>query len=180
MRPTQCLHYPAHCWSRTNGNRTYFYLLLCSLLCYQLKNLMKFVWDICQNQWGYRGSFIIFNKRNVQVQKQSMFTWMLILIEEWPKFMVIKWKHCPRYWPFVRGIHRALKLLSSNWCLKKRDDFEKVDISLSKLLWNKNCITRLGWVNNREAGDLRRHRAHHDVTVMFNLVNDLKQKFHES
>ena len=23
-----------------------------------------------------------------------------------------------------------------------------------------------GWVNNREAGDLRRHRAHHDVTVM--------------
>ena len=23
-----------------------------------------------------------------------------------------------------------------------------------------------GWVNNREAGDLRRHRAHHDVTIM--------------
>ena len=23
-----------------------------------------------------------------------------------------------------------------------------------------------GWVNNREAGDLRRHRAHYDVTVM--------------
>ena len=22
------------------------------------------------------------------------------------------------------------------------------------------------WVNNREAGDLRRHRAHYDVTVM--------------
>ena len=20
---------------------------------------------------------------------------------------VIKWKHCPRYWPFVRGIHRS-------------------------------------------------------------------------
>ena len=26
-----------------------------------------------------------------------------------------------------------------------------------------------GWVNNREAGDMRRHRAHHDVTVMFTL-----------
>ena len=24
-----------------------------------------------------------------------------------------------------------------------------------------------GWVNNREAGDLRRHRAHYDVTVCF-------------
>ena len=23
-----------------------------------------------------------------------------------------------------------------------------------------------GWVNNRETGDLRRHRTHHDVTVM--------------
>ena len=23
-----------------------------------------------------------------------------------------------------------------------------------------------GWVNNGEAGDLRRHRAHYDVTVM--------------
>ena len=25
-----------------------------------------------------------------------------------------------------------------------------------------------GWVNNREAGDLRRHHTHHDVTVMAN------------
>ena len=25
----------------------------------------------------------------------------------------------------------------------------------------------MGWVNNGEAGDLRRHRTHHDVTVMF-------------
>ena len=24
----------------------------------------------------------------------------------------------------------------------------------------------IGWVNNREAGDLRRHRAHYDVIVM--------------
>ena len=28
-----------------------------------------------------------------------------------------------------------------------------------------------GWVNNRVAGDLRRHRAHYDVTVMFFVVN---------
>ena len=26
--------------------------------------------------------------------------------------------------------------------------------------------TMNGWVNNREAGDLRRHRAHYDVTLM--------------
>ena len=31
-------------------------------------------------------------------------------------------------------------------------------------LWSAPWIN--GWVNNGEAGDLRRHRAHHDVTVM--------------
>ena len=28
------------------------------------------------------------------------------------------------------------------------------------------CVWINGWVNNREAGDLRRHRAHYDVNVM--------------
>ena len=28
-----------------------------------------------------------------------------------------------------------------------------------------------GWVNNQEAGDLRRHRAHYAVTMMVNLTN---------
>ena len=30
-----------------------------------------------------------------------------------------------------------------------------------------------GWINNREAGDLRRHRAHYDATVMrwYNVLN---------
>ena len=27
-----------------------------------------------------------------------------------------------------------------------------------------------GWVNNREAGDLRRHRAHYDATVMWYFI----------
>ena len=30
------------------------------------------------------------------------------------------------------------------------------------------CAWINGWVNNREAGDLKRHRAHDDVTVMGN------------
>ena len=28
------------------------------------------------------------------------------------------------------------------------------------------CVWINGWVNNREAGDLRRYRGHYDVTVM--------------
>ena len=31
-----------------------------------------------------------------------------------------------------------------------------------------------GWVNNREAGDMRRHRAHYDVTVMIKQISFVK------
>ena len=67
---------------------------------------------------------------------------------------VIKWKHFPRYWNFVRGIHRS-----------------PVD-SPYKGQWRGALTFSLigtwanGWVNNRDAGDLRRHRAYYDITVM--------------
>ena len=32
------------------------------------------------------------------------------------------------------------------------------------------CVWINGWVNNGEAGDFRRHRAHYDVTVMVGNV----------
>ena len=35
------------------------------------------------------------------------------------------------------------------------------------LIFSLICARISGWVNNREAGDLRRHRAHYDVIVMF-------------
>ena len=64
---------------------------------------------------------------------------------------VMKWKHFPRYWSFVRRIHRGHR-----WILRTNDQ------------WRGALIFSLinGWVNNREAGDLRRYRAHYDVTVM--------------
>ena len=36
------------------------------------------------------------------------------------------------------------------------------------------CAWIYGWVNNRKAGDLRRHRAHYDVTVMVCGAKDLE------
>ena len=30
-----------------------------------------------------------------------------------------------------------------------------------------------GWVNNREARDLKRHRAHYDVTVIYGLIHKM-------
>ena len=67
---------------------------------------------------------------------------------------VIKWNHFPRYWPFVRGIHRSP--VNSPYKGQWREAF-----MLSLI-----CARINGWVNNRKAGDLRRHRAHYDAIVM--------------
>ena len=69
----------------------------------------------------------------------------------------IKWKHFPRYWPFVRGIHR--------WPVNSP---HKGPWSWA-LMFSLICAWINGWVKNREAGDLRRHPrpAHYDVTVMY-------------
>ena len=79
---------------------------------------------------------------------------------------VIKWKHFPRYWPFVRGIHRSPvnSPHKVQWC--------------RALMFSLICAWINGWVNNRETGDLRRHRAHYDVSVMVrNMVVLIKLIF---
>ena len=67
---------------------------------------------------------------------------------------VSKWKHFPRYWPFVRGIHRSpvISPHKGQW--------------RGALMFTLICARVIGWVNNGEAGDLRRNRAHYDVIVM--------------
>ena len=67
---------------------------------------------------------------------------------------VFKWKHFLRYWPFLRGIHRSPvnSLHKGQW---RRD-----------LMFSLICAQINGWVNNREAGDLRHHRTHYDIIVM--------------
>ena len=67
---------------------------------------------------------------------------------------VIKWKHFPRNLPFVRGIHRFLvnSPHKGQW--------------RGALMISLICVWLNDWVNNREAGDLRRYRAHYDVIVL--------------
>ena len=45
------------------------------------------------------------------------------------------------------------------------------DAELWCFLWSAPWIN--GWVNNREAGDLRRHRAHYDAIVMRNVIKHI-------
>ena len=59
---------------------------------------------------------------------------------------VIKWKHFPRYWPFVRGIHRwpVNSPHKGQWC--------------RTLMFSLICAWTNSWEN-------RRHRAHNDAIV---------------
>ena len=45
------------------------------------------------------------------------------------------------------------------------------------LMFSFICAWINGWANNRKAGDLRRHRAHYDVTVM-GLSNSFDDTYH--
>ena len=59
-----------------------------------------------------------------------------------------------RYWPFVRGIHRppVYSPHKSHW--------------RGYLMYSLICAWINVEVNNREAGDLTRHRDHYNITVM--------------
>ena len=76
----------------------------------------------------------------------------------------IKWKHFPRYWPFVHGIHR--------WPLNSRHKGQW----RGALMFSLICGWTSSWANNGDAGDLRRHRTHCDVIVMIYTWNQTANK----
>ena len=67
---------------------------------------------------------------------------------------VIKSKYFPHNGPFAREIHKSPvnSQHKGQWC--------------GALMFSLICAWINGWVNNREAGDLRRHRSQYDVSVM--------------
>ena len=66
---------------------------------------------------------------------------------------VIKWKYFPRYWPFAWEIYRSLvnPPHKGQW----RGAF----------MFSLICAWTNDWATERDAGHLRRHRAHYDVTI---------------
>ena len=71
----------------------------------------------------------------------------------------MKWKYFPRYWPFVQGIHRfpVNSPHRGQW--------------RGALMFSLICTWINGWVDNGVAGDLIRHHAHYDVTVMTHMCS---------
>ena len=71
---------------------------------------------------------------------------------------VIKWKHTPLHWPFVRGIHR--------WPVNSPHKGQW----RWALIFSLICACINGWRKNGVAGDLMRHRAHYDVIAMYSEI----------
>ena len=81
---------------------------------------------------------------------------------------VIKWKQFPRNWPFVRGIHRSPvnSPHKGQW--------------RGALMFSLICVRMNDWMNNHEAGDLRRYRTHYDVIVIGALMFPLMSTYSKS
>ena len=71
---------------------------------------------------------------------------------------ILKWQHFSRYWPFVQGIHQSL--VNS----PHKGPWHRA------LMFSMICAWINGWVNIGEAGDLRHHCTHYDVTVVLCFV----------
>ena len=69
---------------------------------------------------------------------------------------VIKWKHFPCCWPFVRGIHQSPVQFPHNIPWRGALMFSLI------YAWTN------GWVSNRDTGGFS-HLAHYDATVMIFL-----------
>ena len=107
------------------------------------------------NQWIYLRSFVHFfdvrlsNRVARDLRHRNVHVALLILIGSSASPLqspVIKWKHVSRYWQFVSPVHKG------QWH--------------RALMFSLICASINGWVNNPEAGDLGRNRAHYDAIVL--------------
>ena len=106
--------------------------------------------------------FIIYSEKYFEIKNNSLLNLVpqlicseLEIVRSEYNADVIKWKHFLLYMPFVRGIGQSLV---------------SFDVSLI-------CAGTKGCANNRHAGDLRRHRAHYDVTVMISICYEPRTHF---
>ena len=108
---------------------------------YGLSILQKCTWKK-KSDYFWKGVYFIYPTSQVTSQ-------VLVKHDD-----VIKWKHFPRDWPFVRRINRSPvnSPHKGQW--------------RGALKFSLICVWIKYRVNTREAGDLRRYRAYYDVIVM--------------
>ena len=70
---------------------------------------------------------------------------------------IIKWKHFPCNWPFVRGIHQPPV------------DSPHKGQWREALMFSLICAWTNGWANNQDVGDFRCHSTHYDIRTKMSL-----------
>ena len=133
--PQKCIRFKFQWYSKDSGNEKY----KCRVL--------GIIYSVPMREG------IIYDPFRAYCHIYAITTW-LICMESNLHGDVIKWKHFPRYWSFVQGIHRSPvnSPHKGQW--------------RGALMFSLICVWINGWVSNREAGDLRRNSAYYDVTVM--------------
>ena len=77
----------------------------------------------------------------------------------------MKWKHFPRYRPFVWEIHKSP--------VNSPHKGQWRGALMFSLIWIN------GWANNRDAGGLRYHRANYDVIVLYHISSIVVQRIND-
>ena len=111
-------------------------------------------------QWVSNAENVSIWWRHHEIQWPNFWQWQcsmnvhLMVSWAWNHDDVIKWKHFPRNWPFVRGIHRSPvnSPHKGQW--------------RGALMFSLICAWTNCWANNGDARDLGRYRSHCDVRVM--------------
>ena len=154
------------CTCTNRDQRNLAYWCLCSLI----------NWAIIGYHWFRKWLVASFVTSHHLIQWWHMINWTLENKIHWNLYHNaqkciwihddgIKWKHFPRYWPFVRGIHRSPvnSPHKGQW--------------RGTLMFSLICVWINDWVNNCEAGELRRYRPHYGVIVMKTVVIEFRFQY---
>ena len=151
----------SHRWiPLTKANeRSFFYLRLNKRL--SKRSRRRWFETLLRLLWRHFNDFRLHESvQRVVNSFQSKSRWWIVRAYLWDNEStlthedVIKWKHFPRNWPFVQGIHRSPVNSPHKGPWRGALKFSVI------------CVWINDWVNNRKAGDLRRHLGHYDVIVM--------------
>ena len=115
---------------------------------------VKWTWKMCVKVIS------IIPQQNIKDKACAYFIGCTVAFWRWRFFIplrrhddVIKWKHFPRNWPFAGNSPVPVNSPhNGQW--------------RGALVFSLICVWINDWANNREAGDLRRHRGHYNVNVM--------------
>ena len=96
--------------------------------------------------------------------------------KSWGVYYRVTWNSNKRWWSHQMEAFSALLAICAGKSPVPVKSPNK-DQWRGALMFSLICVWINGWVNNREAGDLTRYRAHYDVTVMRRIIKQIDVEF---